>query len=455
MPCLSDHAHAQAQAIRTDLFTATMRPELLPSLIFANLLSPRLRELARKAAGKAGSSKDQDMRRLHKFLNGHFYHAPPLEFARVWGFHEFERRNEPEEREEDVTTLDLLKPRLELHRHEFEHVPGLLRLLEDGAFPNYVYSNADLILAHGRRLHDLPAHPLGMTSCADECLLAASLAVAGGLCGLDDFVLVGSPFHYTLFLFQEGEGWWFNAKREILTPGEFTALCQNAQAHAGTDPRQQAFDAKVSLADRVITARGASCFSSGRSSLRREELEAALKKLESFLGIRPQPLNASVITHWKEGCSGELVQRLSACTDSEQAANVLVELAAQGVGCAQDARCAFRLRDAAPPEAFALAAEQGYRVYLQASTVESLEEAVELVRAIPGQEPVFHDLKRIGLPDEVLLFQTAGPDERALLLRTLLRFSPTLGRGSFPELCLLSDGWAVRCGTALISGAEL
>jgi hypothetical protein len=448
----SAFVQSQAQAIRTDLFCAAARPELLCSLIFANFLSPRLRELALKAVKKSGQGADHDMHRLHKFLNGRLYHGKPVDFARMWGVHELERSIAPGDRDQDLTIMALLRPRLERDHQRYDPFTDLL--LENGAFPNYLYCNADLILAHGRRL-DLPGRSLGMTSCLDECLLTASLAVAGGLCGLDDLILVGSPCHYTIFLFQGADGWWFNGKREILNSGEFAVLCESMQAGTNHDTRQLAFDSKVGAADRIVTAHGAACFSRGRSSLERQQLEASLERLAGFLGIRPKPFDTSAITEWQGSEAGELVERLSACADSGEAADALTELAAHGLDLARDARCAFRLRDAAPPEAFALAAKQGYQVYLRAATVESLDEAVELVRAIPGREPVFTDRERIGLPDEVLLFQTAGPDERALLLHTLLCLSPSMGETMSAGPFLEPDGWVVRHDGTRIPGGEL
>lgn len=448
----SAFVQSQAQAIRTDLFCAAARPELLCSLIFANFLSPRLRELALKAVKKSDQGADHDMHRLHKFLNGRLYHGKPVDFARMWGVHELERSIAPGDRDQDLTIMALLRPRLERDHQRYDPFTDLL--LENGAFPNYLYCNADLILAHGRRL-DLPGRSLGMTSCLDECLLTASLAVAGGLCGLDDLIVVGSPCHYTIFLFQGTDGWWFNGKREILNSGEFAVLCEGMQAGTNHDVRQLAFDSKVGAADRIVTAHGAACFSRGRSSLERQQLEASLERLAGFLGIRPKPFDTSAITEWQGSEAGELVERLSASADSGEAADALTELAAHGLGLARDARCAFRLRDAAPPEAFALAAKQGYQVYLRAATVESLDEAVELVRAIPGREPVFTDRERIGLPDEVLLFQTAGPDERALLLHTLLCLSPSMGETMSAGIFLEPDGWVVCHGGTRIPGGDL
>ena len=211
------------------------------------------------------------------------------------------------------------------------------------------------------------------------------------------------------------------------------------------------------MTDRIVTAAGAALFSEGRSTLSPARLDAILGKIARFLGVVPRQLDPKLITTWLEEPGNELVDRLSNCVGPREVISAIDELALKQDSLAVAARCAFRFRDAAPPEAYAAAAREGYWVYLQAATVDTLEEAVEAVRAIPGREPVFGDPFRIGLPDEALQFKTAGPDERALILYTLLQFSPTLSEEEKSSITLSAGkgGWAVQVGTRRLEGTEL
>ena len=457
MPSIDSDIRMMAGHIRPDLISAAAHPEALSALLLANMMSGSLHEMACKAVKgkteKSGHECDHVAQRIQKYVNSHFYHARPLEFAKAWGFHESERIDTQEDSADETLALSVLRPVLESRREQYEYVRDLLRLLDNGTFPNFIYSNVDMILAHGQRLQSLPSHPLGLSTCLDECLLIASLAVAGGLCALEDIALIGSPFHYTLFLFRGDAGWWFNAKRDIFTPEDFSAVCQDT----GKTGRQDAFDLRIVAVDRLIAADGYTLFGHGRSSLPHGRLSSILERISRFLGVHPKQLAVDTISEWTSEESPSLLDGLADCHGASAFAAALENCARRGNALAASARCAFRLRGAAPLDAYVAASMKGYRVYLQSALAGNLEEALSMVRSIPGREPVFADLGRIALPDEVLLFQTASPDERILLLHTLLLFSPFFEEDPDAGLRIVDDDgqWTLVNGEFRITGAEL
>ncbi len=446
------------QAARPTLFSATSRPELITSLVFANLMSERLWSASRQIAGSSSASPSgkrpaEMLARIHKFVNGRFYHARPLEFARIYGLHEREYIADAADLEANDYAMGILARGFEQRMGKVSWAPMLLEFLKMGLFPEYVYPTVDVILAHRPLLRDLPGKPLGMTSCADECILIASLALALRCCNLDDIIFLGSPFHYSLFLFPEGgDGFWFNAKREFFEGGSWKAL------HGGGSGgnAKQAFEERMLIFDRVITPRGHAVFPLKKSTLSRVEVHALLEKMNRFLGMELE-VDPDVQEKEEVRLRGPLPS-IEGCTSGEEFSRRVREWIDVTRG-PSDAACLYTFRhiDVPDPSVYVSAALNGYKSLLRSAEVSNLDDAVSMVSQIPGRESIFGGSSRVALPDEVLLFDTANGNERMLLLYALLMHSPAFPRSDKDAFSIgqASHSWSIRCLNREFVGADL
>ena len=451
------------QAVRPTLFSATARPELIIAVLYTHLMSERLWQFAgeiSKSSGKpsSGEALAKRMAKVHQFVNGRFYHAPPMEFARLWGLHERENIKDREDLDANDYAMDILARGFRRREEMSSWAPLLLEFLEMGLFPEYVYPTMDVVLAHGALLRHLPSHPLGMTSCVDECILIAALALATQSCGLDDILFLGSPFHYSLFIFPEGsEGFWFNAKRELFDESGWRSLCRDGSITA----KREAFESRMLIFDRLITPRGYCVFPKRRITLTTERLKVLVERLSGFLGLDPEqmlPEFDQCLEDAKTSENGEtrIIEGpyTSGAAIIEQLDTLITENADP---VALASRYAFRSLDVPNPEAYVKAALSGYETYIRAAEVSDLDDALAMVRNIPGTVSILHGPERVALPDEVLLFQTASDDERVLLLYTLLMHSPAFSEVEKADIRVASGSrpWMARCGRRNFTGPDL
>jgi len=175
------------RAVSPNLFTCTLHPEFIPALVVANLMTPCLWHWAEQSvAGVDVSNPHKAFAAIHRFLNKKFYHASGQEFAAMWGLQEVRHVVDAEERAASEYAMRLIERSQSTVSQPTPWLLPLIPLLQDGLFPLYVYGTADVLRAHGKRLGK---HTLGVTSCLDECVLAASLAIAAGVCRWEDMIL--------------------------------------------------------------------------------------------------------------------------------------------------------------------------------------------------------------------------------------------------------------------------
>lgn len=84
-----------------------------------------------------------------------------------------------------------------------------------------------------------------------------------------------------------------------------------------------------------------------------------------------------------------------------------------------------------------------------ASAIATLDDAIAIVRAVAGNDPILGNRDRLALPDEVLLLKTGSDREKALLLYALLHHGRTDIRT--PEFILTDHDSYVRAGEDLVS----
>jgi hypothetical protein len=451
------------QAAKPTLFSATGRPELITCVLMANLMCERLWSLAHRI-GKplTGSSPEADRARtlakIHKYTNSRFYHATPLELAGIWGLHEREYIIDRDDLEASDYAMKVIAGAYELWKENRPWGPMLLEFLKMGLFPEYVYPTVDVILAHNPLLSNQPNRPLGLTSCADECILIASLALVLRCCSLDDVVFLCSPLHYTLFLFPEGsDGFWFNAKREYFDSSGWASLNKGRSQAAVAE----AFMSRMVVFDRIITPRGYWIFHREESNLASERVEFLLSKFGRFLGIELKellPTIGDVLPRQVEPMEEEVLPAMDECESSGAAAEHIRALAESN--CASvvaSSLYTFRHLEVPEPGVYVSAALSGYKAWLKSAEVQSVSDAVAIVQGIGGRESIFGTTDRIALPDEVLVFNTASDNERVLLLYTLLVLSssfPAIEKEAF-VINLHNRPWSVTCSGSSFSGCDL
>lgn len=425
---LEHHAYL-CRAVRPTLFSATLHPEFIPALVLANLMTPRLWHWAETLTTNP-AWRDADtggrLRLLHRFLNKRFFHPEGKVFGRIWGLQERERITDPAERAASDYSMQMIEKSLhgisDPNYWTFSFIP----LMRHGQFPLYVYPTADGIASLATLLPELDSRTLGITSCLDECVLAASLALASGICRRDEFAFLGSPAHYTLMVQTSDGPAWFNAKREFFDRQDWD------RKHSGLSAIQQAdaFYHSIYLFDRIITANACAVYPDGPAIRCATTISPWISRAESLISapipwMHPLPPEQMDSGDWDAfpeidphaGAGAVEMQVLSAMRD-------------RATPLLQAALCAYRHPDFCTPSLLAEAASAGYFVFLKAATVFEEADADAIVDSIPDHVSILGESGRVALPDEVLAFQTASPAERALLKATLLRLSPSRDRAN-------------------------
>lgn len=416
---MSDHPHLGKKraylrrAVAPNLFTSTLHPEFIPALVTANLMTPCLWEWAERIMAEVKMPGPVEaLHAIHQFLNKRFYHATGKEFAAVWGLQERRHLHDEEELAASDYAMDLIARVCDAGTAR-PTTMAMAPLLSDGLYPLYVHNTADVLRVQGRTVNK---RTLGVTSCLDECVLAASLAVASGACRWEDMAFLGSPFHYTVFFFTSGGPVWFNAKREVFSQSSWIELC-TGKDEAG---RAQHLVEKLIIGDRLICGDGLAVFPRGHLAGDRRAVARAVLEVEHFamakldwLGPIPESGEEHIFHGWEVVSSG-----LAGKAEGVQKA-VLERAIKNDAPMLEAALYMYRHPEFCHPEVLFEAAQKNFYTFLKAASAETVEEVHALVEAVPGRESFFGPGGRIALPDEVLAFGTASEAERELLRRTM------------------------------------
>jgi hypothetical protein len=392
------------RAVSPNLFTTTLHPEFIPALVAAHLMTPCLWEWAEKCMhGVDTSDPTAAFRAIQRFLNRNFYHATGEDFAAVWGLQETRHLRELEEREASDYAMGLMEGILSSVGDQHPWTLPLIPLLQDGLFPLYVYGTADVLRAHSRRIGK---RQLGVTSCLDECVLAAALAIVAGVGRWEDMIFVGSPLHYTVFFPTSAGTVWLNAKREFFTETEW-------QRDAGSEPEsaRRLMD-KLLVADRLIGGCGLAVFPKSMAAGDCVKVDWAVTLVERFAGGKIPWLHPLAdygdpkrFDGW-EAVSGNSAEAVRAA---------VFERARKGGAPLLEATLYIvRDPDFCDPELILEAARSNFHTYLRSAAVTSPEEISALVEAVPGRVSFLGPTGRMALPDEMIAFGTASEVEREL-----------------------------------------
>ena len=454
-----------SQAARPTLFDTAARPELLISIIYANLMSPSLWKLMRKIRARATELSDTDgtrqttvfMKEIHDYVDKKFCHFAPLDIVKYMGLLDLE---EEKKRLSGVIVDEAIdcimkslyglekEDRLKLNQNIFD-------IVNHGKFPEYYSSPIDVIESFGSDVHQ-KHRPLGVTICADEATLIASLAVAEGCIGTEDIVILGSPVHYTLFLEHGDEGFWFNGKHEFHDSTSWREFIKGFP-----DQRiQRAFDSRVFNFDRVITPLGIHLLRHGRSTMSPDQIRIVYSMLKEYFGIDIRQIIEAQnnITYDKSSILEIPAVDFSDCKDAGQVEKMIRVLAGKYPNSIFElALYSFRSIQVPYPEAYIRASLRGHRVRNEAKVIRNLDDAISVAANLSGSSSIYKSFQRIALPDEVLHFRTGNHREIALLLYCLLRLSPGIARRERDdmEICFGDGASYLRTGKTYVDAATL
>jgi hypothetical protein len=324
-------------------------------------------------------------------------------------------------------------------------------MVEDGKFPEYEYSNIDIIRAHRRNLKQKKHRPIGITACVDEAALIAALACALRGVSFEELVIFGSPVHYTAFIDHDGEAFWFNGKQEYFSRAGWNDLLQ-------TDPAissQQAFDERMEF-DRIIAPRGFCLLNSGISTLKPEKAEALFGEINGFFGtgLRQIAEADDSITYNAPNHNVTSLETMNRAENAEEFRAAVISLAARHPGSVfESALYTFRLLSVANPVAYLHAGFRGPKIRGAVGELGSIDDAIALVAGIGDSTSIFDDRDRIALPDEVLQFNAGSDRERALLLFCLAKLirEPAEGRPVDGDVLFTADESYVRLGERIVN----
>ncbi len=407
-------------AVAPDIFDVVATPDVVLPVVTAHIMSPWLWQLGQRAA---------DAREPHvaaqQVINRSFTHATPTAMAETFGVLSLaDERARLGDEVVDRTVAGILDVAAALRRQGVvDPDPAIEWHLQAGTFPGYAYVNADLIHATRVHLGRAVCRSGGITSCLDEALLFASLAVVLPAFErqLDGIVLLGSPAHYTVFGWTGDDAWWFWGKNLLFTRASFR---DEAEAAHGGDLRV-AYEARMRAIDRITSRRGSLDLVTGVGSIPDDEVQRMLAVIDDFFGHLPAGLERAQ-RRQAPAPQSPFEELLGDCLgrESPEQVQAIVRAHLQGGGpLAQAARLAmlsYRSLEVDDLVPYLVAARRGPLVRAAAQALATPEDAIAAVTAIAGPAPVLGDPTRLALPDEVLRLGTGSPAERALLLHVLL-----------------------------------
>jgi hypothetical protein len=413
------------RAITPNLFDAILDPELIFALVLANLMSPRLWELRRRllqSSGPGDPTFADSIQRIQQLIDHHFEHVTPARIAEVNGVLDLDREAErlgsaavDYAVSKILSTLDWRVRRGTLAKDVFP-----VDLIGRRKFPAYIYSTIDEAWASRRLLQRRKHKPLGLTCCLDEAAIFIALKLLLPQGGPDELALLGSPAHYSVLAWTAEEAWWFYAKHELHSVAAWSLLV--AEKYAGD--AQMAFDDRLPNFDRIISVSGTFTFAAGATSISEPHLAAIVAKIDGFFGCRLSQLDRALHGPVQPMVASDLAQTIvlaSSAADATMAQSRLRYAALEGKQpAALRALYAFRVLDLPDLQIYLRAARRSSQISDIFGPIATVDDALRIVAAIPGDTSIFEDPDRIAMPDETARFATGTDRDKALLLHVLL-----------------------------------
>ncbi len=435
-PTVSPRIETLSRAANPALFEAAIDPQLLTVLMLANLMSPTLWQLKNKvlARARARYANEEELQQTHitlemlAYVNHHFTHDYPMSTAKKVGVTDLSAIRQRLGAQGVDYALDVITRHFKRRDEQGLLTPDLdiFPVLEQDKFPIFNYSTIDGLRAMRRLLGQKKHKPMGVTICADEATLVATLANLLHGVSFRDIFLLGTPAHYTTFLHKDGARFWCNGKPEYFDQAAWQSLCADPTV---TNPDAE-FSRRLPFLDRIVSPLGSLFLVSRECSIPKGAFQDFRDESRAFFGCVLKPLENAVeagISYLPSDAAFDGLQSLDHLTSAAEAHAVLSDLAERGrlsvfdqaFYCARELQVAF-------PGAYLAAALHGPKLCDAAASVRSVEDAIGVVAKITGTDAVLGDRNRLALPDEVILFKTGDDVDRGLLLFSLLLSSTAI-----------------------------
>ncbi len=406
------------RAVAPTLFDVVAGPELVFTLVLANLMSPRLWHLRERMLHAPGNTLPQ----VQELLDHHFEHVAPGRIAAMNGVLDLAGL----EARYGAAAVEYARSSIasafkwRVGRGTLKQDDAALELLGQGKFPAFSYATIDEAWACRRLLQHRKHKPLGLTCCLDEAAIFAALVLALGKVPAGQLAFLGGPSHFTAFMTGGDGGWWFYSKHVLLASSDWVRLV--ADDYGGD--HQMAFDDRLPDFDRIITAAGSFLFASGETSLPQAHLDGIVAQIEAFFGFRPAQLDQALRRSARPEAGSDatsLVQEAASAADAREAGMRIHRAAHEDAQVtALRALYAFRSLDVSDLSVYLQAARYGSQVGALLPRIGTAADALQAVATVTGTGSIFEDPDRIAMPDETVRFGTGTCRDKALLLHVLL-----------------------------------
>ena len=408
------------RAIRPNIFDVFADPTVVMPMVVANLLSPTLWDHVARLGGNDGRTPLLErMSQIQRLMDRWLQHLSPAQVLALDGVlhldHERDRLG--------ASTVDraLDSIRRTIHwRTKRGTLPAqdpLLRSIDEGTFPCYVYGTIDELVAHRRMLGRPSGRPRGLSSCLDEAALLSSFLAAQPLADIHGIVLLGSAAHYTVLSWTgEPDGadfraGWFYGKNTLLTDEDYRRII--AQDYAGD--AALAFADRMPVVDFILSRRGTWHLTQGRSSIPASERVELVSVLDAFFGGRLEVIDDAVRRTRADERPSAFDELIAACAQETSHAGVRPAVLRKPSAAAQEALACHRDMQYLDLSHFQAAAQRGTMMRTARLEARNADDVARRISSIAGTQSPFRPAGMLAMPEEVLRYGTGTPQDRELL----------------------------------------
>ncbi len=411
------------QAVAPNLLDSASDPEIILTLVLANLMSDRLWTFAQKLGPMAMDQKLIDEpERIRKFIDRHYEHVTPVQIFEANGALDLEREADRlgAEAVERAHAAVLKTFEWRAKRGTYSPKASALDRLRKHQLPAYVYSTIDEARAYRRLMGKRKHKPQGLTCCMDEVALFVALMLARPAITAKEFAILGGPSHYSALTWTGETPNWFYGKRSLYTVEDWRVRVRDDY----DGDHQLAFEELLKDFDRIVSGSGTFALDKAALSIDRQELASLLQLIDTFFGSRPTQIDVALHqspTHMKSKQMSQAFAAVEGAGNAKSVRQTLARLATEkDNACALRALYCFRTLQVVDQNIYLRAARRsallGYKIPEPTST----DEAIHRILDIVGADSIFDDRDRIAMPDETLRFNTGTDRDKALLLHVLL-----------------------------------
>ncbi len=427
-------------AIAPNIFDSFADTRLLLPLVLGNLLSEKIWDFSARIQAKLVSegaeiSGGQDplkyIKAIQRQLNRHFKHLHPNEVAQIYGeliLSDERRRLGTESVDRALESIEAnFQQRISSGSIPREAIEPLLARIKLGYFPAFSYSNVDVVLANKRLLGRKSSAPLGLTSCLDEVAIFAALAMTMPGASVANVIALTSASHYTAFGWTHtDDAWWFYGKNKLFCKQDWSDLV--TQQFDGQS--QQAFDFYFKDMERIVCVTGSFDLMTGKSDISPEHVAEIIQQLDRFFGVRLSQLSAGLSKSVQTKETSAFAPALRELRDAQSLKQTRKYLFNQLDPELLPILYSYRTLEVLDLRPYLWAARHQPLCLALGHSLETRQDAIDVVKNLTGSESIFNDRKRIAMPDETLRLKTGSDRDKALLLHVLFEHLNTASPGS-------------------------